>query len=191
MEILVIDNYDSFTYNLVHILEKFHGSITVIRPDELPLKQNINNYKGVVISPGPGLPSDYPMLFDFLKELPGSIPVLGVCLGLQVMTVHFGGSLTNLAAPLHGRSVEVKKCIDTNLLKHVSQVFKTGRYHSWVANTEELPDCFEVTAIDNNKTIQAIRHKKLPWEAVQFHPESVLTEEGETILKNWMDSLNH
>jgi anthranilate synthase component 2 len=189
MEILVIDNYDSFTYNLVHLLEKYDAKVTVIRPDELPLSHEIRNYKGVVISPGPGLPSDYPMLFDFMRQLPANLPVLGVCLGLQVMTVHLGGSLKNLASPLHGRSVTVNKCIDSSLLKNVSQVFKTGRYHSWIVNPADLPDCLEITASDNAETIQGLRHKELPWEAVQFHPESVLTEEGETMLKNWVDSI--
>ncbi|MFO7938993.1 MAG: aminodeoxychorismate/anthranilate synthase component II [Bacteroidales bacterium] len=189
MKILVIDNYDSFTYNLVHILEKQGAQVTVLRPDALAHSVDMRLYKGVVISPGPGLPADYPVLFRLLDTLPSTLPILGVCLGLQVLAVHEGASLQNLQAPLHGRSVEVMKQAASPLFQGIAQHFKTGRYHSWVIDPETLPVCFEVTAIDEQGTIQGVRHRSLPREGVQFHPESVLTEHGEKMLKNWVNSL--
>jgi len=189
MKIVVIDNYDSFTYNLVHIVEKFAEKVEVYRTHEIPAMAQLIAFDGIIISPGPGLPSDYPQLFTLLTDLPKKFPVLGVCLGLQTLAMHFGANLTNLSEPLHGRAVEVTQIGCCTLFTDIPQKMLTARYHSWVIDKDTLPACLEITATDAQETIQAARHNSYPWQGVQFHPESILTTYGERMLKNWINSL--
>ena len=187
MNILLIDNYDSFTYNLFHYLDELNaGGVDVVRNDELDLDK-VKNYDKVVLSPGPGLPKDTGKLMDFLKQYATEVSILGVCLGQQAIAEHFGMRLKNLAEVVHGQSrtieiLENQKGIFQAFPKEV----KVGRYHSWVIEPASLSPDFNVTSTDKEGNIMSIQHKRLPISAVQFHPESVLTEMGKEMLQNWL-----
>lgn len=186
MRLLVVDNYDSFTWNLVHYLEEqIQQPVTVRRNDAFKPEEALN-YDRVVLSPGPGLPSESGKLMEIIAVSAGKIPLLGVCLGLQAIVEHYGGSLKQLETVMHGLQ---RKCIITKndlLFNNIAAEFLAGRYHSWVANPETLPAELEVMAIDEMNNIMAIRHKNHPVYAVQFHPESIMTPEGKTMLRNWL-----
>ena len=191
MKILIFDNYDSFTYNLVHMVEKLiNGKVDVYRNDKISLEK-VNEYDKIILSPGPGLPVDSGLLIPLIKEYASSKSILGVCLGQQAVAESFGGSLVNLKNVYHG--VATKISIDQNrtlssndLFQSLPEEIEVGRYHSWVVNKDDFPKDLEITAEDENGYIMALRHKTYDVQAVQFHPESVLTPEGEMIIKNWL-----
>ncbi len=188
MKILVVDNYDSFTYNLVHYLECVtEGSIEVFRNDEIELEE-FERFDKIIFSPGPGLPSDAGIMVDAIKRYAPVKSILGVCLGQQAIAEAFGGSLVNLDTVFHGVATVVKIIKEDKLFKNIPSEFNVGRYHSWVVNKVDFPNELEITAIDKSEQIMAIRHKQLDVSGVQFHPESILTEHGLQLIKNWVSN---
>jgi anthranilate synthase component 2 len=184
--ILVFDNYDSFTYNLVHLVEKLtHQRVEVYRNDQIALEK-VKAFDKIILSPGPGIPVEAGLLLPLIKEYASSKPILGVCLGHQAIGEAFGGKLVNLSTVYHGVSTPVTVVRPQHLFKDLPDIFEAGRYHSWVISEEGFPEELEVTARDENNYIMALRHRSLDVQGVQFHPESVLTPQGETILKNWL-----
>ena len=187
MKILVFDNYDSFTYNLVHLVEKIIGAkVEVHRNDQIPLEK-VKDYDKIILSPGPGIPSEAGLLLPLTKEYAATKSILGVCLGHQAIGEAFGGKLVNLSTVYHGVATPIK-ITNTNapILKGLDEVVEVGRYHSWVVSNENFPNDLEVTAQDDNGFIMALQHKTYDVQGVQFHPESVLTPMGEIILRNWL-----
>lgn len=185
--ILVIDNYDSFVYNLVHYLEEYDVEVDTFRNDQIELTQ-IDTYDKLLLSPGPGIPDEAGKLKEIIKTYAETKPMLGVCLGLQAIVEVFGGELQNLEQVYHGIATPAKLVAeDKRLFEGISQEFEIGRYHSWVS-IPQVPECLEVTAVDHQNHIMAIKHKTLPISAVQFHPESVLTPKGKQMIKNWVNS---
>lgn len=184
-KILVIDNYDSFVYNLVHYLEDLNCQVTVKRNDELYLEE-AEEYDKILLSPGPGIPDEAGLLKEIIKTYGHSKPMLGVCLGQQAIAEVFGGKLINLNKVYHGvaTSIEVIE-EDSVLFKDLPKKLDVGRYHSWVV--EQLPDALIPTSYDENGQIMSIKHRDFPVFAVQFHPESVLTPLGKKILENWVN----
>lgn len=187
--ILVIDNYDSFTYNLVHAIKKISGQpVDVFRNDEISLEE-IQKYDKIVLSPGPGIPEEAGLLLDIIKEYAPKKSMLGVCLGHQAIGEVFGGKLHNMNRVLHGIATPVKLTQNkSKLFEGLPDSFDVGRYHSWIVEDENLPDCFEVTSYDNEGQVMSMQHKEYDVQGVQFHPESVLTPLGEKIIKNWLES---
>jgi len=191
MKILIFDNYDSFTYNLVHVVEKIiHGKVDVYRNDKIPLEQ-INDYDKIILSPGPGLPVESGLLLALIKEYASSKSILGVCLGQQAIGEVFGGKLINLKTVYHGVATKInvnkeRTYFENDLFKSLPDELEVGRYHSWIVDKEDFPDDLEITAEDENGYIMALRHKTFDVQGVQFHPESVLTPMGEDIMRNWL-----
>ena len=188
MSILVIDNYDSFTFNLVHMMQMHsRQDIVVKRNDELSLHE-VASYDSIVLSPGPGLPSEAGLMMDVIRRYHQKKNILGVCLGLQGIVEFYGGRLKNLEEVLHGRAMETLVTDENDLLfKNVPLSFPAGRYHSWVAERESLPEELIITATDEQGEVMAIRHRENKVRGLQFHPESILTPAGGTILKNWLE----
>jgi anthranilate synthase component 2 len=186
-KILVFDNYDSFTYNLVHLVEKIlHIKVDVFRNDEIPLEK-VKAYDKIILSPGPGIPEEAGSLLPLIKEYAASKQILGVCLGHQAIGVAFGGKLINLDTVYHGVAMPLKNIDRTNVLfKGIAEGVEVGRYHSWIVSGEDFPAELEVTAKDAHGYIMALQHKTYDIQGVQFHPESILTPCGETILRNWL-----
>ncbi|MBF6642397.1 aminodeoxychorismate/anthranilate synthase component II [Flavobacterium sp. J49] len=185
-KIAVIDNYDSFTYNLVHYLEDLGGQVTVFRNDELELDE-LESFEKILLSPGPGIPNEAGLLKQVIIKYADHKSILGICLGQQAIGEVFGGSLTNLYKVYHGVSTKVKISVDNeSLFDEIPSEFEVGRYHSWVVNALDFPDILETTSIDENGEIMSLRHKIYDVKGVQFHPESILTPFGKTILKNWL-----
>lgn len=193
MRILVFDNYDSFTYNLVHLVEKItHTRVEVYRNDQLALEK-VKGYDKIILSPGPGIPEEAGLLLPLIREYAASKPILGVCLGHQAIGEAFGGKLVNLSTVYHGVATEIAVVSRESLA--VSPLFsglpariEVGRYHSWIVSEEGFPEELEVTARDDNNYIMALQHRTFDVQGVQFHPESVLTPEGEKIIRNWLRS---
>ncbi|MBT3382789.1 MAG: aminodeoxychorismate/anthranilate synthase component II [Prolixibacteraceae bacterium] len=187
MKILVIDNYDSFTYNLVHAIKKISGlPVDVFRNDEISLEE-IEKYDKIVLSPGPGIPEEAGSLLEIIKEFAPKKSILGVCLGHQAIGEAFGGKLHNMKKVLHGIATPVKLTENKSILfKELPESFDVGRYHSWIVQNENLPECFEVTSYDEEGLIMSMKHKKYDVQSVQFHPESVLTPLGEKMIENWL-----
>jgi len=185
--ILVIDNYDSFTYNLVHYLEDLDAHVDVVRNDKLNL-DDVAPYDKIVLSPGPGIPDEAGLLKPIIKTYASKKSILGVCLGQQAIGEVFGGTLVNLDQVYHGVSTNVTISVDDeSLFKGLPKNIEVGRYHSWVVNTN-LPDDLEATSFDNNGQVMSLRHKTYDVKGVQYHPESVLTPYGKQILENWINS---
>ncbi len=185
-KILVFDNYDSFTYNLVHCIEKITGSrVDVYRNNEIALEK-INDYSKIVLSPGPGLPNESGILLELIKTYAATKSIFGVCLGQQAIAEAFGGKLENLSHVFHGVATPISIIKEDYLFKDVPNDFSGGRYHSWVVSYQNFPDCLDIIAKDYENKIMAVRHKEYDLRAVQFHPESVLTPEGEKIIANWL-----
>ncbi|MBS1603673.1 MAG: aminodeoxychorismate/anthranilate synthase component II [Bacteroidetes bacterium] len=186
MRILVFDNYDSFTYNLVHLVEKLmQQKVEVHRNDRIPLER-VKEYDKIILSPGPGVPSEAGLLLPLIREYAASKPILGVCLGHQAIGEAFGGKLVNLSTVYHGVATPVKILKPGTLFEGLPATMEVGRYHSWVVSEEGWPDVLEVTARDEKGFVMGLRHKSLDVQGVQFHPESVLTPLGEKILTNWL-----
>lgn len=185
--LLLLDNYDSFTYNLVHYLQELMGEeVAVFRNDEIPLEE-VARFDRIVLSPGPGLPSESGILLPLVREYAGKIPMLGVCLGHQAITEAFGGKLRRLDGVLHGLVRKVKVTGDQHgFFAGIESPFDTGRYHSWVPDEASFPDELEVIARDDDGCIMALKHRILPVYGVQFHPESVMTPCGKQLLANWL-----
>ncbi|MEO9210751.1 MAG: aminodeoxychorismate/anthranilate synthase component II [Ginsengibacter sp.] len=190
-KILIFDNYDSFTYNLVHIVEKLKNTkVDVFRNDEIELEQ-IQQYDKIILSPGPGLPAQSGLLIPLIKEFASSKSILGVCLGQQAIAEAFGGSLMNLKTVFHGVATSIK--VNSGRTSRVNDIFRdlpnelvVGRYHSWVVNKKDFPKELRITAEDEDREIMALEHPKYDLQAVQFHPESVMTPEGEQMISNWL-----
>jgi len=187
-KIVVIDNYDSFTYNLVHYLEDLNTEVTVFRNDEFELDE-LSKFDKILLSPGPGIPDEAGLLKAVISKYAESKSILGVCLGQQAIGEVFGGVLTNLDKVFHGVATKVtKSVIDETLFDNLPNEFEVGRYHSWVVSKESFPNVLEITSVDENGQIMSLRHKTLDVKGVQFHPESVLTPFGKQILENWIKS---
>lgn len=186
MKILVIDNYDSFTYNLVHLLNELGEDATVWRNDKFEL-EDIAQFDKILLSPGPGIPSEAGLLLDVIKKYASTKSILGVCLGQQAIAEVFGGELYNLEKPVHGTATKLL-ITDVNelLFKGLKSGFDVGRYHSWAVKSDNLPAELLITAKDEKGVMMALRHKTLDVRGVQFHPESVLTEFGKEMMKNWL-----
>ncbi|WP_285060486.1 anthranilate synthase component II [Pedobacter ginsengisoli] len=187
-KVLVIDNYDSFTYNLVHLVNELDRDVEVWRNDKFAL-EDVDQFDKILLSPGPGIPEEAGLLLDVIRTYASAKSIFGVCLGQQAIAEAFGGSLLNLGRPMHGIATPIDVLDQDELIfKDCPAVIKVGRYHSWVVNSAGLPDCFTVTATDNTNEIMALRHNKFDVRGVQFHPESVLTEYGKQMMKNWLES---
>jgi len=183
-KILVIDNYDSFTYNLVHYLEDLDCEVTVKRNDQLTLEE-VDEFDKIVLSPGPGIPDEAGLLKEIIRKYAPTKSIFGVCLGQQAIAEVFGGSLINLDEVYHGIATKINITKKDVLFEGMPKEIEVGRYHSWVVNPE-LPEVLEATSFDKNGQVMSLRHKEYDVCAVQFHPESVLTPEGKKILENWL-----
>ncbi len=190
MKILILDNYDSFTYNLVHMVEKITGTYPdVYRNDEITIDE-VGTYDLIMLSPGPGIPDEAGILKDVIRTYAGIKPIFGVCLGLQAITEVFGGKIINMNEVFHGVATDMKVTkSDAVIFEGVPETFPAARYHSWIASNEDLPSELEVTAVDEDGGIMAVRHIKHQISAVQFHPESILTEVGEQLVRNFINSV--
>lgn len=186
-KILVIDNYDSFVYNLVHYLEALDCEVTVKRNDEITLDE-VSRFDKIVLSPGPGIPDEAGLLKPIIAAYAPSKSILGICLGQQAIGEVFGGKLLNLDEVYHGVSHKITIVADDEpLFKNLEKEQETGRYHSWTVATP-LPDCLEITSVDENGNIMSLRHRAFDVRGVQFHPESILTPNGKTMIQNWVQS---
>ena len=196
MKIVIIDNYDSFTYNLSHLVKELGAEVTVYRNDQFELSQ-LEPFSKIILSPGPGIPSEAGLLLDVIRTYAGRKPILGVCLGHQAIGEAFGGRLENLTEVFHGVATPCHITSDDPLFSGLPSEITVGRYHSWVVSKEGLPDCLEITAesddgqqIGDEKStsgqIMALRHRELNVRGIQFHPESVLTPDGRRMLQNWL-----
>ena len=186
MKIVIIDNYDSFTYNLSHLIKEIGAEVTVIRNDQFTLNQ-LERFDKIVLSPGPGIPSEAGLLLDVIKTYKGRKPILGVCLGHQAIGEVVGGTLENLSDVFHGVATEGTQFSNDYIFDSLPKRITMGRYHSWVVSRENFPTCLEVTAVSDEGQIMALKHKNYDIHGIQFHPESVLTPEGKTILRNFID----
>ncbi|TRX72326.1 aminodeoxychorismate/anthranilate synthase component II [Carboxylicivirga sp. M1479] len=189
MKILVLDNYDSFTYNLVHYVEEIiNEKVDVFRNDEISIA-DVANYDKILLSPGPGIPEEAGILKELIASYASSKSILGVCLGCQAIAEVFGGSIRNLNKVYHGVATPVS-VLDQNeiLFKGLPDTFKAGRYHSWVVNEEDLPKELTITSKEAEGQIMGLRHKDYDVRGVQFHPESVLTEHGKEMIRNWIEN---
>jgi anthranilate synthase component 2 len=192
MKILIFDNYDSFTYNLVHVVEKIiHAKVDVFRNDKIFLEE-INEYDKIILSPGPGLPCESGLLLPLIKEYASSKSILGVCLGQQAIGEVFGGKLLNLKEVYHGVATKIKvneqrTMLENDIFKSLPDELEVGRYHSWIVDKQDFPKDLEITAEDENGYIMGLRHKTFDVQGVQFHPESVLTPDGEKMMRNWLN----
>lgn len=187
MKIVIIDNYDSFTYNLSHLVKELGAEVTVYRNDQFELSQ-LEAFDKIILSPGPGIPSEAGLLLDVIKTYAGKKPILGVCLGHQAIGEVFGGKLTNLADVYHGVQTEGTQLGNDYIFEGLPKRIAMGRYHSWVVDKDGFPDVLEITATSDEGQIMGLKHKEYDIHGIQFHPESVLTPDGRTMIGNW---LNH
>lgn len=185
MKIVIIDNYDSFTYNLAHLVKELGAEVTVYRNDQFQLIQ-LEPFDKIILSPGPGIPSEAGLLLDVIKAYAGKKPILGVCLGHQAIGEYFGGKLTNLSEVFHGVATEGTQLANDYIFDSLPRRIVMGRYHSWVVDRENFPDCLEVTAESDEGQIMALRHRHYDIHGIQFHPESVLTPEGRVMVDNFL-----
>jgi len=188
MKIALIDNYDSFTYNLDHLIKSITpGKIDVFRNDRIN-PEILDEYDKIVLSPGPGIPSEAGLLKEIITRFAAHKSIFGVCLGLQAIAEVFGGSLSNMSRVYHGVETEIiVNDRDEKLYKGVPAKFTAGRYHSWIVNSHDLPECFRINALDNSGNIMGLTHTRYDVRGVQFHPESILTPDGKRIMANWLD----
>jgi anthranilate synthase component II len=186
MKILLFDNYDSFTYNLVHLVKELgYADVEVHRNDKISLAE-VEKFDKIILSPGPGIPSESGLLLPLIKEFAGKKPILGVCLGEQAIGEAFGGGLTNLEDVYHGVATQAQIVGKDYIFDGLDEKIEIGRYHSWIVSRENFPDSLEITATDDQGRIMALKHKEYDIHGVQFHPESVLTPKGKEIVKNFL-----
>ena len=186
MKIVIIDNYDSFTYNLSHLVKELGAEVTVYRNDQFELDQ-LEAFDKIILSPGPGIPCEAGLLMDVIRTYAEKKPILGVCLGHQAIGEVFGGKLINLTDVYHGVATEGTQFGIDPIFDGLPKRIVMGRYHSWVVDKAGFPECLEITAESDEGQIMALRHRSYDIHGIQFHPESVLTPEGRTIIKNWMN----
>ncbi len=185
MKIVIIDNYDSFTYNLSHLVKELGAEVTVYRNDQFEMSQ-LEAFDKIILSPGPGIPSEAGLLLDVIKAYAGKKPILGVCLGHQAIGESFGGKLTNIGEVFHGVATPCHIWADDYLFEGLPKDIEIGRYHSWVVDGEDFPDCLEITSASDEGFIMSLRHREYDIRGIQYHPESVLTPDGKTIIGNWL-----
>lgn len=186
MKIVIIDNYDSFTYNLSHLVKELGAEVTVYRNDKFELS-SLQQFDKIILSPGPGIPSEAGLLLDVIREYAGKKPILGVCLGHQAIGESFGGRLTNLSDVFHGVATPCNIVTDDYIFEGMTSPIEVGRYHSWVVDVESIPSCLEATSLSDEGYIMSLRHRDYDIRGIQFHPESVLTPQGRQILSNWIN----
>ena len=185
MKVAIIDNYDSFTYNLSHLVKELGADVTVLRNDQFELPQ-LEAFTKIILSPGPGIPSEAGLLLDVIRTYAGRKPILGVCLGHQAIGEVFGARLQNLSDVFHGVATPCHITVDDPLFGGIERDITIGRYHSWVVAKEDLPSCLEVTAVSDEGQIMALRHRQFNVRGIQFHPESVLTPKGKQMILNFL-----
>lgn len=185
--IVIIDNYDSFTYNLSHLVKELGAEVSVFRNDKFQMQQ-LDAFDKIILSPGPGIPSEAGLLLDAIRNYAGKKPILGVCLGHQAIGEVFGAKLKNLNSVFHGIATPATIIQDDYIFDHLPQTLEVGRYHSWIVSKDALPDCLEITSESDEGYIMSLRHKQFDIRGIQYHPESVLTPQGREIINNW---LNH
>lgn len=186
MKILVLDNYDSFTYNLVQMIEQIvNEKIDVFRNDKISLEE-VAKYDKIILSPGPGIPEEAGILLELIKKYAPTKSIFGVCLGQQAIAEAFGGTLINLSEIYHGVATESTQIKEHKLFKDLPEILEVGRYHSWAVNPENFPNELEITSVDKNGMIMSLKHKIYDVHAVQYHPESILTPKGKQILENFL-----
>lgn len=185
MKIVIIDNYDSFTFNLSHLVRQAGAEVNVVRNDRFRIEE-LEPFDKIILSPGPGIPSEAGLLMEVIRRYAGRKPILGVCLGHQAIGEVFGARLTNLAEVFHGVQTPCRLTAADYLFDGLPEEFSVGRYHSWVVDAGSLPACLEVTAVSPEGQIMALRHREHDVHGIQFHPESVLTPEGKTIMENFL-----
>jgi len=189
MRVLIFDNYDSFTYNLVQLVEQWDGTDVVVRKyDEISLNE-VADFDGIIFSPGPGLPGEVPLMSEIIRKMGPKIPILGVCLGHQAIAEAFGGRLKHLDAIYHGTVIRTETLIPDILFKNIPTVFETGLYHSWAVDDAGFPEELEITARGETGNIMALRHRTWPVRGIQFHPESIMTPNGRQMIENWLHEL--
>ena len=186
MKTVIIDNYDSFTYHLSHLVKEAGAEVTVLRNDQFELA-DLQVFDKIILSPGPGIPSEAGLLIEVIREYAGKKPILGVCLGEQAIGEVFGGKLINLSEVFHGVQTPITITGKDSLFEGLPETVNVGRYHSWVVASEGLPDCLEITAISKEGYIMALRHKTYDVHGIQFHPESVLTPDGKKMIENFLN----
>ena len=187
MRIVIIDNYDSFTYNLSHLVKELGAEVTVYRNDQFELPQ-LEAFDKILLSPGPGIPVESGLLLDVIRTYAGKKPILGICLGEQAIGEVMGGTLVNLADVYHGVQTPVTLTADDYIFEGLPKTINVGRYHSWVVAADSMPECLDILALSDEGYVMALRHKTFDLRGIQFHPESVLTPDGKQIISNW---LNH
>ena len=185
MKTVIIDNYDSFTYNLAHLVKELGAEVSVVRNDQFRLSE-LKPFDKIILSPGPGIPTEAGLLMDVIDAYASVKPILGVCLGHQAIGEYFGGKLTNLSQVFHGIASIISITAPDYIYKELPAQVQVGRYHSWVVDNEGLPDCLEVTSVSEEGQIMSLRHKQYDVRGIQYHPESVLTPEGRKIIANWL-----
>ena len=187
--LLLLDNYDSFTYNIYQLFSDIGAQVEVIRSDKISIDEiRTNGYRGVIISPGPGIPQDAGISEEVIRQLGGEIPILGICLGHQAIGEVFGGRIVRAGEIVHGKASPIRHC-GTGLYQGIPEHTQAARYHSLIIERESLPDVLEVTSQLDNGTIMGVRHKTFPIEGIQFHPESILTPDGRAMMKNYLKDI--
>jgi len=188
MKILILDNQDSFTFNLAHYVDAMGAEVDVIRNDALDL-DTVLSYDKVILSPGPGMPADAGCMPELISRFAGQIPLLGVCLGHQAIAEHFGGKLYNLLQVIHGHPTQCIPCASESMFKGLPASFQVGHYHSWAVSKEDFPEELQVTSYNEAGIIMSLCHRSLDMKGLQFHPESILTPEGRKMIENWLNQV--
>ena len=187
--LLLLDNYDSFTYNIYQLFSDIGAQVEVVRSDKISIDGiRANGYRGIIISPGPGIPQDAGISEEVIRQLGGEIPILGICLGHQAIGEVFGGRVVRAGEIVHGKASPICHC-GTGLYQGIPEHTQAARYHSLIIERESLPDVLEVTSQLDNGTIMGVRHKTFPIEGIQFHPESILTPDGRAMMKNYLKDI--
>ena len=186
VKVVIIDNYDSFTYNLAHLVKELGADVTVYRNDQFQLPE-LERFDKIILSPGPGIPSEAGLLMDVIRKYAGRKPMLGVCLGHQAIGEAFGAKLTNLSDVYHGVATPCTQFGNDVIFDGLDKRIEIGRYHSWVVDRSGFPDCLDVTAVSDDGCIMGLKHKNYDIHGIQFHPESVLTPDGKKMVRNWLE----